>query len=327
MTKIALLTTGGTIDGISKDRLDLSNYRSGKATHSILDQVPEASSLAEIHHEPFDHISSRDMTPRHWDLIRERIHHYVHNQGFDGVVVTHGTNTMEETAYFLHLTCQTDKPIVLVGSQRPPGGMSSDAHLNLFNSVKLAASPDAKGRGVLVMLNDEINSARDVTKTNTYRTEAFQSGQMGFLGYVDVDGKACFYRHPTKRHTVQSTFASLQTDSLKRVDIIFSYGGADGELIRSLLHTDCKGIVIAGTGAGICTTAEYEALQEAREKGIQVVRSSRVGNGRVVPIAQYESDQFIAGDNLIPQKARILLMLALEITDSPKAIQQIFNEY
>jgi L-asparaginase len=328
LSKIAIITTGGTIYGVNKSRMDFSNYLSGKdAENYILQQVPELYDIADIHLEEFENVSSCEITPVHWNLLKERAHYYLNEQNYDGLVITHGTNTMEETAYFLHLTCNTDKPIVLVGSQRPPSALSSDAHLNLFNAVKLAASPHARKKGVLVMLNDEINSAREVTKTNTYRTETFQSGQIGFLGYVDVDGEVCFYRQPTKLHTTSAIFSSMPTKSLKNVEIIYSYAGADGRLIRSLLKTECKGIVMAGTGAGKFSAKEHEALVEARKNGIYIVRSSRVGNGRVVPLQQYENDEFIAADNLLPQKARILLMLALEKTENFKEIQQIFNTY
>jgi L-asparaginase len=328
LRKIVIITTGGTIYGVSKSRMDFSNYQSGKEIENhILQQVPEINDLAEIHLEEFENVSSCEVTPVHWNLLKNRVHYFLNEKDFDGVVITHGTNTLEETAYFLHLTCNTEKPIVLVGSQRPPSSLSSDAHLNLYNAVKLAASPKARQTGVLVILNDEINSAREVTKTNTYRAETFQSGQFGFLGYVDVDGEVCFYRKPTKLHTNLSIFNSIPTDSLNGVEIIYSYAGADGKLIRSLSNTECKGIVIAGTGAGKFSNKEYEALREARKNGIHIVRSSRVGNGRVVPLQQYENDQFIAGDNLLPQKARILLMLALEKTDNYYEIQTLFNQY
>jgi L-asparaginase len=328
MPKIVVLSTGGTIFGVGNNRVDFCNYKSGSSTsHDIFEQIPELLSLAEFHFEELDNFSSCEMTPAHWTILKKKLEYYLQDLDYDGAVITHGTNTLEETAYFLHLTCNTDKPIVLVGSQRPPTALSSDAHLNLYNATRLAASPEAIGKGVLVMLNDEINSAREVTKTNTYRSETFQSGQMGFLGYVDVDGKVIFYRQPTKLHTTSSKFRSVETETLSGVEIIYSYAGSNGYLINSLLSSDIKGIVIAGTGAGKFSNKECEALIKARKKGIHVVRSSRVGNGRVVQLEQYKDHDFIAADNLLPQKARILLMLALQVTTDPKEIQHIFDQY
>ena len=323
-----MLTTGGTIFSESNSRLDLFNYKSGQDKKNlVLNQIPEVKDIANLHVEQIDNISSCDIVPYHWNLLKDKVNGYISKPEFDGVVITHGTNTLEETAYFLHLTCDTEKPIVLVGSQRPPSALSTDATLNLLNAVRLAASPNAIGKGILVMLNDEINSAREVTKTNTYRVEAFQSGQLGFLGYVDVDGMVCFYRETTKIHTSRSIFKMVDTTNLNKVEIVYSYAGADGGLIQLLFNTDCKGIVIAGTGAGKFSQKECEALIKARERGIHVVRSNRVGNGRVVPLKQYEPYGFISADNLLPQKARILLMLALKVTDNVGEIQEIFNKY
>ncbi|MBP1931059.1 asparaginase [Ammoniphilus resinae] len=327
MKKVAILATGGTISSAADSRTELINYKSGTFTgDEIINQIPELREIADVHIEQTTNFSSMEMTAKEWTILREKALHYLNELDFDGVVITHGTNTIEETAYFLHLTCNVSKPIVIVGSQRPLTGLSSDAHLNVYNAVKLAASEDAVGKGVLVMMNDEINSAREVTKTNTVRLETFQSGQLGFLGYVDNDG-VFFYRQPTRIHTAQSQFNELDTQELDPVEIVYSYAGADGNLIRCLIPTGVKGIVIAGTGTGRFSSKELEALVEAKKQGIAVVRSSRVGNGRVIPEEQYEPYGFVSGDNLLPQKARILLMLALKVTKDPVEIQRIFDTY
>src|SRR5699024_4655157 len=260
--------------------------------------------------DQFAQVSSTEITTSHWINLRKRIIHYFEDEQFDGVVITHGTNTIEETAYFLHLTVATEKPIVCVGSQRPFTALSTDAHLNLLNAVRVAADDSSYKKGVLVVLNDEINCAREATKTNTYRLESFQSSQLGFLGYVEPDNTVQFYREATRKHTYKSEFAGLSFDSLKEVEIIYSYAGASGHLIRHIVDKElASGIVLAGTGAGLVSPDELEALREASKNGVFVVRSNRVGNGRVVPIKPYEDDPFISADNLLPQKARILLML------------------
>src|SRR5699024_2915725 len=227
--------------------------------------------------------------------------------------ITHGTNTLEETAYFLHLTVPSPKPIVLVGSQRPFTQLSSDAHMNIVQAVQVAAADEAHGLGVLVVLNNQISSARDVTKTNTYHLHTFQNGDAGFLGYIDADGSVQFYRKPVKKHTIHSAFANEDLSNLPEVAITYSHAGADEHLIDAIIASEkYAGIITAGTGAGLIAPLEIDALKRAVVKGITVVRSSRVGNGRVVPITPYKGSGFLVADNLLPQKARILLMLALE---------------
>lgn len=329
MKKIVIIEMGGTISAEGTDRLDLKDYVSGKVSgKQFLEQIPELEQIANITFDSFAHVSSTKITTTHWIGLREKITEYLNEKQYDGVVITHGTNTIEETAYFLHLTVPSDKPIVCVGAQRPFTALSSDAQLNLVNAVRVATSDEAYGKGVLVVLNDEINCAREATKTNTYRLESFQSGQLGFLGYVDTDKTVQFYQTPTRRHTNQSEFSTLTFDSLKEVEITYSYAGTTGHLIRHITESGAyQGIVVAGTGAGLASPDELAALHEATERGIHVVRSNRVGNGRVVPIKPYENYKFISGDNLLPQKARILLMLALLKYDDVKQIQTIFNTY
>lgn len=326
--RVKVFGTGGTISGHSDDPLDYRNYQSGRYTiDDILERAPDIHRHAEIVTEQFTNFSSRDMTPEHWVLLKRKIEDAFVHEHCDGVVITHGTNTLEETAYFLHLTVHSEKPVVLVGAQRPLSSVGTDAVINLINAIRVAAAPQAVGKGVLVVLNDEIHCAREVTKTNTYRLETFQSGQLGFLGYVDPDGTVQFYRAPTRKHTVRSCFSTLAIDRVPKVGIVYSYAGSNGDWIRSLISSSVSGIVMAGTGAGKFTRDEEAALAEAAGQGIAVALSSRVGNGRVVAMKEYEQYPFITADNLIPQKARILLMLSLMLTKDRHEIQKIFDAY
>lgn len=329
MKKIMLIATGGTISATSSSRLDLKDYESGHVTgEELLGSIPEVEQIADVDVVQLVNFSSTHMTARHWIELRERVHRCLNEQTYDGVVITHGTNTLEETAYFLHLTVNSEKPVVLIGAQRPHSALGTDASINLVQAIRVAADPASKGKGVLVVLNDEINCAREVSKTNTYRLEAFQSGQLGFLGYVDPDDTVQFYREPVRKHTVHSQFASLTLERLPQVAIVYSHAGAEGDLIRYVARSGkYAGIVVAGTGAGRCSPEEDAALAEAAQEGIVVVRSSRVGNGRVMGIEAFTQYPCVTADNLLPQKARILLMLSLLIYDEVHDIQRVFDEH
>lgn len=329
MKKIKIIEMGGTISARGLDRLDLKDYQTGVYTgEDFLGDIPEIADVADIEFDPFIHVSSTEVNTAHWVQLRARIIRSLLEEDFDGIVVTHGTNTIEETAYFLHLTIPSEKPVVVVGSQRPYTALSSDAQLNLVNAVRVAASDEAIGKGVLVVLNDEINSAREVTKSNTYRLETFQSGQLGLLGYVDPDDCIVFYRETTRKHTLYSAFSSLDFDGLPEVEITYSYAGATRGLIDAVVTSgNYAGIVTAGTGAGLISPSELAGLRDASNAGLIVVRSSRVGNGRVLPVAPYEKDNFVSADNLLPQKARILLMLSLLKHSQSEDIQRIFDTY
>lgn len=329
MKNIHIIELGGTISAQGKNRLDFKDYQSGVFQgEDFLNVIPEIHSIANVTFETFLRVTSTAITSDHWIQLREKVIHTLAKDNVDGMVITHGTNTLEETAYFLHLTVATNKPIILTGAQKPFTALSSDAHNNLIQSIRTAASDEAWAKGVLVILNEEINGARDVTKTNTYRHEAFQSGQLGHLGYVDADGKITFYRYPAKKHTTSSVFSNLTFTFLPNVAILYSYAGSTGDLIEYITKSgDYAGIIIAGTGAGLASPSELTALQEATKQGITVARSSRVGNGRVIPIEPYDTYSFISADNLSPQKARILLMLALLHTNKNETIQQFFHEY
>jgi L-asparaginase len=247
-----------------------------------------------------------------------------------GVVITHGTNTLEETAYFLNLTVKHDRPVVLVGAMRPASAISADGPLNLLNGVRTAVSKDAVGKGVLVVLNDEVNAARDVTKTNTYRVETFRAPELGLLGYVDADA-VTFYRASLKRHTARSEFDVSGRTDLPAVEILSSYVQPSTTMAAALVSSGVQGIVFAGTGAGLVSTAERTALQPLASMPAAtrpvLVRSSRTGNGRVVALPEYDALGMIAGDNLTPQKARILLMLGLTKTHDLAELRRMFAEY
>jgi L-asparaginase len=328
MKKIKLIAMGGTISAHHPSRVDFRNYVSGSYTaQEMLEAIPELGDFAAVDVEELAGISSTLIDTGHWLQLRAKAHQYLNEDGYDGLVITHGTNTMEETAYFLHLTVNSAKPIVLTGAQRPFSGLSTDAHANILSAVRVASSDAASGKGVLVVLNDQINCARDATKSHTYRLETFNSGELGVLGQVDPD-QVIFQRTPLRRHTLHSEFARLEMTALPAVEIVYSYAGARGDIIRFLTTAGrTHGIVVAGTGAGRCSADEAAALLAAREAGLHVVLSSRVGEGRVVPLAAYAHLQAATADNLAPHKARILLMLALLESRYRENPQAAFDAY
>jgi L-asparaginase len=245
------------------------------------------------------------------------------DQGIDGAVVVHGTNVLEETAYFLHLVLKTDKPVVVVGAQRPITALSTDGPLNLVNAVRVAADPASRGRGVMVALNEQIHCARHVTKTSTYRLETFQSPALGPMGFADAD-RVVFYYKPERLHTLGTPFTVDTFAKVPRVDVLYDYFGGDGGLVDAAINLGAKGLVIAGAGAGAVGGLK-DALVKACAQGVVVVRSSRVGSGRVVAPDNYHFPGSVAADNLNPQKARILLQLALAITQDPAEVQRLFD--
>lgn len=329
MKHIHVIEMGGTISAQGSDRLDLKDYTSGIFHHhDFLAHIPELSDIAYLSFTTFSQISSTKISTNHWIELRELIMEQLTHNKTDGFVISHGTSTLEETAYFLHLTVPTTKPIVFVGAQRPYTALSTDAPLNLLHAVRVAASDEAISKGVLVVLNDEISSAREVTKQSTYRLDTFQSNKHGFLGVVDVDNTVQLYRQPTRKHTVYSEFSNLDLTNVPNIEIVYSYAGASGLLIDAIIDDGTyKGIVVAGTGAGLVSPDELTSLQRATEQDIFVVRSSRVGSGRVVNIKPYDDYNFISADDLLPQKARILLMLSLLKYNTPEDIQLIFDTY
>ena len=329
---VYVLSTGGTIAGSGSSSTDLSNYKPGAILgEQLVKAVPQIAQIADVRVEQIVNIPSHDITIANWLTLAQRIQQIIaETPAVSGFVITHGTNTLEETAYFLNLTVRSDKPVVLVGSMRPATAISADGPLNLLNAVKTAISPDAKGKGGLIVMNDEILGARDTTKTNTLRVETFKAPELGLLGYVDED-RVAFYRSSTKRHTASSEFDVSTLKQLPKVAVLYSYVEPEPAVIRAVVSAGAKGIVFAGTGNGALATAEREAIAEINKMPAAsrpiLARSSRVGNGRVTATAQFDELGVIPADTLNPQKARILLMLALTKTTDPKEIKRIFSEY
>jgi L-asparaginase len=332
LPRVWVLATGGTIAGTGSSPTDLSNYKAGSIMgEDLIDAVPQIKQVADVKVQQVVNVPSPDITLDNWLTLSRRINQlFTEDPELAGIVVTHGTSTLEETAYFLNLTVKDDRPVVVVGAMRPSTAISADGPLNLLNAVRTAAAPDARGKGVLVVLNDEINGARDVTKTNTYRVETFRSPELGYLGYIDED-KVSFYRSSTKRRTVDSEFDVSGIKELPKVEILYSYVQPSPLLIQALVASGVEGIVFAGTGAGGLAGVQRAALPPILEMPAAtrpvMVRSSRVGNGCVIPRLESDKLGLIPSDTLNPQKARILLMLALTKTKDPNEIRRMFTEY
>ena len=325
---VYVVATGGSISGVGLHRLDYVLYPEGGQRLSIeemLARIPEVNDLAEIQAENLIRVGSTSIGPTEWLQLAQRINALLSTaHPPQGVVVTHGTATLEESAYFLHLTVKSGRPVVVTGAMRPPTAVGTDADLNLLDAIRLAACPDAAGRGVLTVLNNEIQSARDVTKTNTFRVETFTSRELGFLGYVDADGQVVFYRNVTRLHTTATPFDVRGRETLPRVDLVYAYGGADGVQIDALRQHGTDGLVLAGFGGGSYPSAFLDAGKRAVQAGIPVVLATRSTAGRVIMTPQKASAGFIVSDDLLPQKARILLMLALSMTRDRPTIQELF---
>ena len=327
-----VLSTGGTIAGANASSTNVAEYKSGSILgEDLIKAVPEIQQYANVKVEQIVNVGSSNVTLDNLLTLANGINAiFAKDPTAAGVVVTHGTSTLEETAYFLNLTIKHDRPVILVGSMRPATAISADGPLNLLNAIRTAISSEARGKGVLVVMNDEINGARDVTKTNTLRVETFRSPELGYLGYVDED-KVTFYRSSTKRHTTKSEFDVSNIREFPKVDIIYSYIEPSMTMIQALQASGVKGIIFAGTGAGVLPNPQKEAvktiLSSPSEPKPVLVRSSRTGNGRVIGSKEYDDLGFIPADTLNPQKSRILLMLALTRTSEVKEIRRIFAEY
>jgi L-asparaginase len=327
-----VLSTGGTIAGAGASSTNVAEYKSGSILgEELIKAVPEIKQYANVKVEQIVNVGSPNVTLDNLLTLANGINAiFSKDPAVAGVVVTHGTNTLEETAYFLNLTIKHDRPVILVGSMRPATAISADGPLNLLNAVRTAISSEARGKGVLIVMNDEINGARDVTKTNTLRVETFRSPELGYLGYVDED-KVTFYRASTKRHTMKSEFDVSSIREFPKVDIIYSYIEPSVTMIQALQASGVKGIVFAGTGAGGLSNFEKEAvktiLSSSSESKPILVRSSRTGNGRVIGRKEYDDLGYIPADTLNPQKSRILLMLALTRTNDVNEIRRMFSEY
>jgi L-asparaginase len=325
---IVILATGGTIAGAAASGTQ-SAYTSGAVTiDAMLEAVPGIRDLANIKGEQVANVGSQDMSFDIMLKLAKRINELLRSRDVDGIVVTHGTDTMEETAFFLNLVVKSDKPVVMVGSMRPSTAVSADGPLNLYNAVGVAADPRAKGRGVLVVMNDQIHAAHSLTKTSTTDVQTFMSPHRGVVG-VAAYAKNDFYNAPPWKHTTSSEFDISKVTSLPRVDIIFAYADMSPDLITDSVKSGAKGIVIAGVGNGNMNKASIDAAAQAVKNGIVVVRSSRVPTGTVGRNVEVSDDElgFIASDELNPQKSRILLSLALLKPHTAKQIQEMFAAY
>ncbi len=326
-SRIAILGTGGTIAGFIDSTIATTGYTAGAIDIDVLIKaVPQIRDLADISWEQIANIDSSNMCDEIWLRLAKKIAK-LFAEGIDGVVITHGTDTMEETAYFLNLTIKSDKPVVLVGAMRPSTAISADGPKNLYNAVALVANKEAKNKGVMVAINDKILSARGVVKTHSLNVDAFSSPDFGDLGYI-VDGKVFFYNNVTKAHTKNAPFDVSKLTSLPKVDILYSYSN-DGSCVaaKALFEHGTKGIVVAGSGAGSIHKNQKDVLKELLKKGLKVVVSSRVVAGCVAVSDSDEKLGFISAEDLNPQKARVLLILALTKTSDPKKIQEYFLKY
>ncbi|HHD0558130.1 TPA: type II asparaginase [Campylobacter jejuni] len=326
-SRIAILGTGGTIAGFIDSTIATTGYTAGAIDIDVLIKaVPQIRDLADISWEQIANIDSSNMCDEIWLRLAKKIAK-LFAEGIDGVVITHGTDTMEETAYFLNLTIKSDKPVVLVGAMRPSTVISADGPKNLYNAVALVVNKEAKNKGVMVAINDKILSARGVVKTHSLNVDAFSSPDFGDLGYI-VDGKVFFYNNVTKAHTKNAPFDVSKLTSLPKVDILYSYSNdGSGVAAKALFEHGTKGIVVAGSGAGSIHKNQKDVLKELLKKGLKVVVSSRVVAGCVAVSDSDEKSGFISAEDLNPQKARVLLMLALTKTSDPKKIQEYFLKY
>jgi L-asparaginase len=326
---VVILATGGTIAGSGATSTTTVGYKAATVpVDALIQAVPELKNIANVRGEQVFQIASQNMTNDKWLILAKRVNELVGQSDVDGIVITHGTDTLEETAYFLDLVVKSDKPVVLVGAMRPSTALSADGPINLYNAVLIASGQDAVGKGVLVCLDDEINAARDVTKTNTSTAETFKAPELGLLGYVQGN-RVAFYRLPARKHTASSEFDLSAIDKLPDVEIAYGYENVSRTVIDALTAAHVDGIVYAGVGDGNPSETAEKALADARQSGVIIVRSARVGNGIVARNNEVNDDQrdFVVSDTLNPQKARILLMLALTKTKDTKEIQRIFYEY
>jgi L-asparaginase len=329
-SKVAFIGTGGTMSSIGRGPLDIVDYTANNRmleADAILDTVPSVHEVADILCVKFKAVPSTALGFAEWKALAALCRTLVaEHADLAGIVIGHGTATLEETAYVLGLTLKVAVPVVVVGSQRPLSGLSTDAAMNLVNAIRTAASPMSRGRGVLVVLNDEIQAAREVTKTSTFRLQTFRTPDFGILGYVDGEAVR-YYRATERRHAPDTEFDIETLDSLPRVDIVYSYAGADGAAVAAAVAAGARGIVSAGFAPGMVTPAEAEAMRAASAAGVVVVQSTRAGSGVALDGVKSRERGAISADNLNPQKARLLLALALTVTQDRDEIKRIFATY
>lgn len=325
---IVIIGTGGTIAGAGASSVNTGDYDSAKvAVDKIIAAVPEMKEVANVKGEQIFQIGSESFNDERILKLAKRISELVKQPDVDAVMVTHGTDTIEETSYFLNLTLKTDKPVVIVGAMRPGTALSADGPLNLYNAAVTAASPDSKGKGVLVVMNDEIHSARDVSKTNALKVETFRS-LYGPLGVV-VESKPYYYRLPARPHTTATEFDIDQITSLPKVDVFYAHTSMDPKILEAITSNGSKALIYGGTGNGSVADYMEEPLKAVRKKRVVVVRVTRTGSGLTVHNGEEKDDEndWIVGADQTPQKARILTSLALTKTQDPKEIEKILYKY
>lgn len=327
LPRIRILATGGTIAGAQTG--GSRGYQAAAfSAEALINAVPQLAALARLDVQQVAAIGSQDMDETVWLKLAERAQAALAEPDVAGVVITHGTDTMEETGYFLNLVLPSAKPVVLVGAMRPATEISADGPMNLYNAVAVAAHPEAAGRGVLVVANDEIHFAREVSKTNTTQLGTFKSTHRGLAGLVHA-ARLHLYAPPVRRHTTASEFTARTSAPLPRVDIVYAHAGMGRELIDAAVRAGARGLVLAGVGDGNLNAAALSACAAAARAGVAVVRSSRTGGGVVERNIEVDDDAlgFIASDELNPQKSRVLLMLGLQRTADPAALQAMFFTY
>jgi L-asparaginase len=327
---VRLISLGGTISGTATERLNITNYGAPRlAPQDWIEALPELALVARVTPEDLREPEGKASDPisLHWMKVARRLQELGADDDVDGIVVTHGTNVLAETAYFMNLVVNIRKPVVFVGAQRPWTGISGDGPLNLYNAVRVAASRDAAGKGVLQATNQNVHAARDVTKTSAYRVDTFQGVDLGVLGVADPD-VVKFFTAPTRRHTFQSEFnVSSLPAALPIVEVLYAYSDAPGYLVDAMVERGVKGIVFDGTGAGSLTSGFTEAAKRAQQKGVVIVVTARTFGGRVQDTPRRREANIIPGDNLPPEKARLLLQLALTKTTDLGEITRVFDEY
>ena len=328
LPRVVVLATGGTIAGAAASDVQ-AGYKSGQVgVEQLLAAVPQARKLAALEGEQVSNIGSQDMNDEVWFALARRVNALAARPDVAGIVITHGTDTIEETAYFLNLVVKSRKPVVLTAAMRPSTALSADGPLNFFNAVAVAANKDAAGRGVLVVVNDWVHGAASLTKASTTAVQTFLSPLSGLIGTVAY-GEVEFLRGPAGKHTTESEFSIDSLTALPRVDIVMAYENMDGALLEAAAAAGAKGVVTAGVGNGNLTKSAVTALAGLAKKGVVCVRSSRVVTGRVSRNVELDDDalNLVASLGLNPQKARVLLRLALTKTSDPKVIQRYFDEY
>ncbi|MCY7501570.1 type II asparaginase [Bacillus pumilus] len=327
LSNIKVLATGGTIAGSSDSDTDTTGYKSGAlGIDKVIASVPQLKDIANVTGEQVANVGSENVDDALLLKLAKRVNKLLNDDQVDGIVITHGTDTLEETAYFLHLVVKSDKPVVVVGSMRPASAISADGPLNLYHAVKIASTKEAKGKGVMVTLNDRIASARFITKTNTTTTDSFKSLEQGYIG--EIAGEVVsFYNEPTRKHTSESEFDVSKIKELPQVDILYGYQNDQKYMYDAAVKAGAKGIVVAAAGNGTMSTEAIKGATDAVKKDVVLVRSSRAGSGIVTHEKMDDEHHFVSSDSLNPQKARILLMLALTKTKDPSKVQAYYEKY